>query len=58
MKSDGNVLYPEFRRDSLSLQLHTDILYADDFVLLVRITYVMNGEEIQYDHFLAEAPDA
>lgn len=53
-----NVIHVDFRKPEpaiLTVSLKTDILYIDADVILVRVTYLLDGKTGRADHFLLAA---
>ena len=58
-RTDGNVIHADFRpaRDTLTLDIESEILYADDQVILCRVTGKMFGKSAISHNFLLSVAD-
>ena len=55
---DGNVIHADFRpQDTLTLEIESEIIYADDQVILCRVTGKMLGKSAISHNFLLASVD-
>ena len=55
----GNVIAADFRPQpklTIDIAFETRVLYCDEAVCLIRITYLLNGEPVGMQHVTAETP--
>ena len=58
-RADGNVIHADFRPtiNTLTLEIESEILYADDQVILCRVTGKMLGKSAISHNFLLASVD-
>jgi len=57
LSQKGNIIVADFgklRLKTIGLDFKTDILYADDYIALSRISYLLNGKLIGRQHVMTD----